>query len=52
MEVLAWRRSGTTRVLVPYRISITDAIGVGGDLQATQFVSVARRRAARPVKTQ
>jgi hypothetical protein len=36
---------GTTRVLVPYRISIPTPIGVGV-MQATQFVSVALPRAA------
>jgi hypothetical protein len=36
---------GTTRVLVPFRVSIPTPIGVG-TMQATQFVSVALPRAA------
>ncbi len=36
---------GSTRVLVPYRISIPTPIGMGV-MQATQFVSVALPRAA------
>ena len=36
---------GTTRVLVPYRVSIPTPIGVGV-MQATQFVSVSQPRAA------
>jgi hypothetical protein len=41
----------STRVLVPYRFSLPTPIGQGV-LQATQFVSTVRPRAASNAKTQ
>ena len=40
-----------TRVLVPFRFSLPTPVGIGV-LQATQFISVAKPRAAANVKTQ